>query len=70
VYARHANDAMATPTPEILKWSTKWTREQILAASKTGRTDEEVSRSKLPPKQGRRYIVVGGSGESRCALEA
>ena len=63
IYAYHANNALKTVPPEIRRLSQGWTREQILEASRTARTAEEISRSRLSPKQKRRYIVVGGSGQ-------
>ena len=64
-YAYHVANALATIPAGIHKLSQGgWNREQILEASRTARTAEEVSRPKLPPKQNRRYIVVGSSGKS------
>lgn len=63
LYLRHVNTAMKTTPEEALNLSPhRWTVDEVKAAyQKASETPVDVTRS-LPPKQTRRYIVVGGSG--------
>ena len=56
--------SMTGTPPEALKLSPqRWTQQEILDAYETvKRNPIDVTKS-LPPKTGRRYIVVGGSGK-------
>ncbi|KAL4946861.1 hypothetical protein BDV06DRAFT_218012 [Aspergillus oleicola] len=62
-YLRHVNKAMRDVPEEARKLSPhRWTVDQIQAAYKKAVHDPIDVTKGLPPKQGRRYIVVGGSG--------
>ncbi|KAL4896528.1 hypothetical protein BDV59DRAFT_108314 [Aspergillus ambiguus] len=62
-YLYHVNKGMSAVPAEALALSPRrWTVEEIKAAyEEAARTPLDVSKN-LPPKQNRRYIVVGGSG--------
>lgn len=64
LYLRHVNTAMKKTPEEALNLSPhRWTVEEVKAAyKKASETPVDVTKS-LPPKQTRRYIVVGGSGK-------
>ncbi|GES60735.1 NAD(P)-binding protein [Aspergillus terreus] len=63
LYLYHVNRGMCAVPAEALALSPRrWTVEEIKAAyDEAARSPVDVSKS-LPPKQNRRYIVVGGSG--------
>ncbi|KAJ5760578.1 hypothetical protein N7520_007734 [Penicillium odoratum] len=63
LYLRHVNTAMKKTPEEAHNLSPKrWTVDEVKSAyKKASETPVDVSKS-LPPKQTRRYIVVGGSG--------
>ena len=63
IYLNHVNKAMYNVPEEARRQSPhRWTVDQIKAAYKKAvQSPIDVTKS-LPPKQGRRYIVVGGSG--------
>lgn len=63
VYLWHVNRGMSGTPLDVLNFPLKrWTPEEIrIAYEKTQRSPTNVSKY-LPPKQARRYIVVGGSG--------
>lgn len=64
LYLRHVNTAMKKTPEEALHLSPhRWTIEEVKAAyEKASESPVDVTKS-LPPKQTRRYIVVGGSGK-------
>ncbi|KAL4949775.1 hypothetical protein BDW69DRAFT_69216 [Aspergillus filifer] len=62
-YLRHVNTAMCEVPEEARKLSPhRWTAEEIKAAYKKAVHDPVDVAKGLPPKQSRRYIVVGASG--------
>ncbi|KAJ5785568.1 3-beta hydroxysteroid dehydrogenase/isomerase family protein [Penicillium pulvis] len=63
LYLRHVNTAMKRTPEEALHLSPhRWTIEEVKAAyEKASESPVDVTKS-LPPKQTRRYVVVGGSG--------
>ncbi|KAL4751872.1 hypothetical protein BDW72DRAFT_82436 [Aspergillus terricola var. indicus] len=63
LYLNHVNNALYNVPEEARRLSPhRWTADQIKAAYKKAvQSPIDVTKS-LPPKQGRRYIVVGGSG--------
>lgn len=63
-YLTHVNTAMKRVPQESLALSpNRWTTQEIKAAYKKSiETPVDVEKS-IPPKQSRRYVVVGGSGE-------
>lgn len=69
LYLYHVNRGMCAVPAEALALSPRrWTVEEIKAAyDEAARSPVDVSKG-LPPKQNRRYIVVGGSGESPVPL--
>jgi len=65
LYLWHLNRSMSGTPPEALKASPRrWTEDEIRAAYKKTRESPTDVTKYLPPKQSRRYIVVGGSGAS------
>lgn len=71
LYLYHVNRAM-TKVPEEARLLSprRWTAEEIKEAyRKAIESPVDVSKS-LPPKQHRRYIVVGGSGMSTLPIDA
>jgi hypothetical protein len=64
LYLRHVNTAMKRTPEEALNLSPhRWTVEEVKSAYQKAReTPVDVTKS-LPPKQTRRYIIVGGSGK-------
>ena len=62
-YLWHASRALYYPGPEAAKMASPlWTRDEILQAyEKAERSPRDIT--PLPQKQGRRYIIVGGSGK-------
>ena len=63
LYLYHVNSAMKVVPEEVHKSSPhRWTIHEIKEAyKKSQESPVDVSRS-IPPKQSRRYVVVGGSG--------
>ena len=62
IYFR-SNDAKLQRVPEEAEaLGPRWTDEEILYASTKLKDSPVDIPSKLPPKTGRRYIVVGGAG--------
>ncbi|KAL4972158.1 hypothetical protein BDW66DRAFT_163084 [Aspergillus desertorum] len=63
IYLNHVNNAMYNVPEEARRLSPqRWTVDEIKAAYKRAiHNPIDVTKS-LPPRQGRRYIVVGGSG--------
>lgn len=69
LYVYHVNRAMYTVPEEARKLSPhRWTVDEIKAAYKKAVHDPVDVTESLPPKQDRRYIVVGGSGTSIIEL--
>ena len=67
-YLRHVNTAMKAVPDEVYRASPhRWTEDEIQAAYEKAIKDPIESTKSLPPKQARRYIVVGGSGMSRSS---
>lgn len=71
LYVYHVNHSMSGIPEEARKWSPhRLNVDEIMAAYKRAvDSPVDVTRS-LPPKQGRRYIVVGGAGTLRTFHEA
>lgn len=65
LYLYHVNRGMVDlPEETRLLSPHRWTVDQIKAAYKRN-LDEPIDVAKsLPPKQSRRYLVVGGAGET------
>lgn len=62
-YLRHVNTTMKAVPQEVYQVSPhRWTEDKIEAAYKKSLEDPVDITKNLPPKQARRYIVVGGSG--------
>ena len=63
LYLRHINSVMKTVPPEAEKASPhRWTVDEVKKAyQKAIENPVDVNKS-IPPKQSRRYVVVGGSG--------
>jgi len=58
------NQNLTSLPPEVLKLSAEeWTDEQIRSAWKKFEREGHNFVKYLPPKQNRRYVVVGGSGQ-------
>ena len=73
LYLRHVDHAIAVPPPEAIALSPqRWSQEAIAQAAKEMEQFPLSAVPHLPPKTGRRYIVVGGSGERdrlpQCAV--
>lgn len=66
LYMWHVNSAMKLVPEEARKLSPhRWTVEEIEAAYKKSlEAPIDVTKS-LPPKQSRRYVIVGGNGKYR-----
>lgn len=66
LYMWRVNSAMKVVPEEAQKLSPhRWTIEEIKAAYKKSlETPIDVTKS-LPPKQSRRYVIVGGTGKYR-----
>lgn len=63
LYLLHVNRAMNHVPEEARHLSPhRWTVDEVKAAYKKAVEDPVDVRKSLPPRQGRRYIVVGGSG--------
>lgn len=63
LYLNHVNNAMKRVPAEAQKASPhRWTVEEVKAAYKKALEDPVDVLKAIPPKQSRRYIVVGGSG--------
>lgn len=68
-YLLHVNHAMAKAPEEALLLSPhRWTVDEVKEAYEEAARNPIDVRASLPPKLGRRYIVVGGSGEL-CPLQ-
>lgn len=63
IYLWHVNRGMSGSPPDAAKLlSKRWTPDKVREAyEKTKSSPTDVSKH-IPPKQGRRYIVIGGSG--------
>ncbi|KAJ5585126.1 uncharacterized protein N7459_004926 [Penicillium hispanicum] len=73
LYLYHVNEAMKVVPEEARKFSPhRWTVDEVKEAyRKNEESPVDVNKS-IPPKQSRRYVVVGGSGaffQSPCNLE-
>ncbi|PYI04867.1 NAD(P)-binding protein [Aspergillus sclerotiicarbonarius CBS 121057] len=63
LYLYHVNRGMGGTPDEILRLTPhRWTPEEIQAAYEDAIRNPVDVRKSLPPKQNRRYIMVGGSG--------
>ncbi|KAL4780939.1 hypothetical protein BJX76DRAFT_28034 [Aspergillus varians] len=63
LYLHHVNSAMCNVPQEARNLSPhRWTVDEIMAAYKKAINGPIDVVESLPPRQGRRYIVVGGSG--------
>jgi hypothetical protein len=63
VYLNHVNTAMKRVPEEAQKASPhRWTIEEIQATYNKSLESPVSATESLPPKQYRRYVVVGGSG--------
>ncbi|RAK95105.1 putative 3-beta hydroxysteroid dehydrogenase/isomerase family protein [Aspergillus ibericus CBS 121593] len=63
LYLYHVNRGMKSIPDEVLRITPhRWTPEEIKAAYEEAIRNPIDVRKSLPPKQNRRYIVVGGSG--------
>jgi nucleoside-diphosphate-sugar epimerase len=63
LYLNHVNSAMKRVPEEAHKASPhRWTIEEIESAYKKSLESPVDTTTNLPPKQSRRYVVVGGSG--------
>lgn len=63
IYLNHVNTAMKRVPEEAQKASPhRWTVEEIQAAYNKSLESPASTTESLPPKQSRRYVVVGGSG--------
>lgn len=63
LYLRHVNSAMKRVPEEAHKASPRrWTVDEIESAYKKSLESPVDTTKSLPPKQSRRYVVVGGSG--------
>lgn len=59
----HSSRALYWPPKEAKDLATpRWTREQILEAYRKTEGPVPSATNLLPKRQGRRYIIVGGSG--------
>lgn len=73
LYLHHVNTAMKVVPEEARRLSPhRWTVEEVKAAyQKSEESPVDINKS-IPPKQSRRYVVVGGSGaffQSPCSLK-
>lgn len=63
LYLNHVNNAMKRVPEEALSASPhRWTVDEVKAAYKKCLENPVDTTKSVPPKQSRRYIVVGGSG--------
>lgn len=63
LYLHHVNSAMKRVPEEAEKLSPRrWTVDEIKEAYKKSLENPVDTTKSLPPKQSRRYVVVGGSG--------
>ena len=63
VYLWHVNRGISGSPPDASKLPNKrWTPDEVRAAYEKTRASPTNVSEHLPPKLGRRYIVVGGSG--------
>lgn len=63
LYLNHVNNAMKRVPEEARKASPhRWTVDEVKAAYRKALEDPVDTTKAVPPKQSRRYIVVGGSG--------
>lgn len=63
LYLNHVNSAMKRVPEDAQKASPhRWTVDELKAAYKKALEDPVDTTKAVPPKQSRRYIVVGGSG--------
>lgn len=66
LYLHHVNRAMnEVPEEARLVSPRRWTVDEIKAAYVKNKASPVDVIEALPPKQQRRYIVVGGSGETQ-----
>jgi hypothetical protein len=72
LYLYHVNSAMKRVPNEARKRSPhRWTVDDVKAAYKKALENPIDITDSLPPKQSRRYIVVGGSGKwDSCTFHA
>ena len=64
LYLLHLEKAYQRVPESIQKISPhRWTEEEIREAYEKEREHPSDIRPFLPPKEGRRYVIVGGSGE-------
>lgn len=71
LYLFHLNRALTGTPEEARKFAQqRWTKEELMEEyARVQRAPTDV-RKYLPPKQGRRYVVVGGSGSLIPAVHA
>lgn len=70
LYLNHVNNAMKRVPPDAQQLSPhRWTVEEVKAAYKKSLEDPIDMNKSVPPKQSRRYVVVGGSGMSFTAMQ-
>lgn len=63
LYLRHVNSVMKEVPPEAKSASpNRWTVDQVNAGYKKALESPVDVNKALPPKQARRYVIVGGSG--------
>ncbi len=63
-YLYHINSALSKTPEEVEKLAGEpWTEDVLRDAYKKCRKERPDFKKYLPPKQNRRYIVFGGSGE-------
>lgn len=65
LYLIHVNRALASTPAEAQKFATKrWTKEEVREEyERVKKSPTDIAKA-LPPKKGRRYVVLGGSGRS------
>ena len=69
LYLYHVNAAMKRVPEEARRSSPhRWTVDEVQAAYKHSLENPIDITDSLPPKQSRRYVVVGGSGACSCFL--
>lgn len=63
LYLNHVNNAMKRVPEEARRASPhRWTVDEVKEAYKKALEDPVDTTKAVPPKQSRRYVVVGGSG--------
>lgn len=63
LYVNHVNSAMKRVPPEAQQASPhRWTVDEVKEAYKKSIENPVDTTKSVPPKQSRRYVVVGGSG--------